>query len=71
MTKTIKQFAQKLESKVSIPMFLQDETLSTMEAEDRMKNDPRYNFQVDYSKIDAVAATIILEDFLNRSSDRL
>lgn len=71
MTKTIKEFAKKLEAKVSIPMFLQDETLSTMEAEDRMKNSPRYNFQVDYSKIDAVAATIILEDFLNRSSDRL
>ena len=71
MTKTVKSFAQKLEAALSIPLFLQDETLSTKEAEDRMSRDPRYNFQVDYSKIDAVAATIILEDFLNRSSDGL
>ncbi|MCO4755577.1 MAG: Holliday junction resolvase RuvX [Bacteriovoracaceae bacterium] len=71
MTKTVLEFAKRLEKSLSIPMYLQDETLSTMEAEDRMKNSPRYNFQVDYSKIDAVAATIILEDFLNRSSDRL
>ena len=71
MTKTVKSFGLKLEASLNIPFFLQDETLSTMEAGDRMKNDPRYNFQVDYSKIDAVAATIILEDFLNRSSDKL
>jgi len=44
----------------------QDETLSTFEAESRMKNSPRYNFQVDYSQIDAVAASVILEDFIRR-----
>lgn len=44
----------------------QDETLSTFEAESRMKNSPRYNFQVDYSQIDAVAACVILEDFIRR-----
>lgn len=71
MTKTVKEFGKVLEASLSIPLYLQDETLSTKEAEDRMSRDPRYNFQVDYSKIDAVAATVILEDFLNRSSDRL
>lgn len=71
MTKTIRKFGEELKAAVNIPFYLQDETLTTMEAEDRMRNDPRYNFQVDYSKIDAVSATIILEDFLNRSSDRL
>lgn len=45
----------------------QDETLSTFEAESRMKNSPRYNFQVDYSQIDAVAASVILEDFIRRT----
>lgn len=71
MTKTVKEFAKILEAALEIPLYLQDETLSTKEAEERMSRDPRYNFQVDYSKIDAVAATIILEDFLNRSSDEL
>jgi putative Holliday junction resolvase len=42
----------------------QDETLSTYEAEERMKRSPRYNFQVNLSEIDAVSATVILEDFL-------
>jgi putative Holliday junction resolvase len=63
-TKHIKQFALKLEAETSIPVYQQDETLSTYEAEDRMKNSPRYNFKVDMTQIDAVAATIILEDFL-------
>lgn len=44
----------------------QDETLSTFEAESRMKNSPRYNFTVDYQQIDAVAASVILEDFIRR-----
>lgn len=68
MTQTVLQFSQILISKSSIPVHLQDETLSTKEAEERMRNDPRYNFEVDYTKIDAVAATIILEDFLARNS---
>lgn len=67
MTKTVKEFGKLLEQSLELPLYYQDETLSTKEAEDRMSKDPRYNFQVDYSKIDAVAATIILEDFLNRS----
>lgn len=71
MTKTVKAFGKAFAKSLDVPFYLQDETLSTKEAEDRMARDPRYNFQVDYSKIDAVAATIILEDFLNRSSDGL
>jgi putative Holliday junction resolvase len=44
----------------------QDETLSTYEAESRMKNSPQYNFQIDLTKIDSVAACVILEDFIRR-----
>jgi putative holliday junction resolvase len=44
----------------------QNETLSTFEAESRMKASPNYNFQVDLSQIDAVAACVILEDFIRR-----
>jgi putative Holliday junction resolvase len=44
--------------------YFQDETLTTKEAEDRMKNSPEYNFKVDPTKIDCLSAVIILEDFL-------
>jgi putative Holliday junction resolvase len=50
----------------TLPIEEQDETLSTFEAETRMKNSPRYNFQVDLKQIDAVAASVILEDFIRR-----
>ncbi len=50
----------------TLPVEEQDETLSTFEAENRMKNSPRYNFQVDLKQIDAVAASVILEDFIRR-----
>lgn len=50
----------------TLPIEEQDETLSTFEAENRMKNSPRYNFQVDLRQIDAVAASVILEDFIRR-----
>jgi putative Holliday junction resolvase len=69
MTKTVKAFAEKLKVSTTCELYFQDETLSSYEAEERMKNDPRYNFKVDLTKIDAVAASIILEDFLKRSSD--
>jgi putative Holliday junction resolvase len=65
MTKTVKAFAQLLHQKTDLPIILQDETLTTYEAEQRMKNSPRYNFKVDPKQIDALAASIILEDFLN------
>lgn len=64
MTKTVKKFAHKLEVSLKLPLFLQDETLSSFEAEERMKNSPKYNFKVDLKKIDELAASIILEDFL-------
>lgn len=64
MTKTVREFAKKLEEQTSLPLQLQDETLSSYEAEDRMKNSPQYNFKVDPKKIDELAASIILEDFL-------
>jgi putative Holliday junction resolvase len=48
----------------------QDETLSTFEAESRMKSSPQYNFQVNLTQIDALAACVILEDFIRRKKDR-
>ncbi len=54
----------------TLPIDDQDETLSTYEAQERMKRSPRYNFRVDLKQIDAVAASVILEDFIRRTKDR-
>ena len=67
MTKTVKAFINSLEAETSADVFTEDETLTTFEAEERMKQDPRYNFQVDLSKIDELCATIILEQFFKNS----
>jgi putative Holliday junction resolvase len=64
-TKRIKEFGGQL--KTACPdqeFFEQDETLTTVAAQDRMKCSPQFNFKVDVTKIDCVAATIILEDFI-------
>lgn len=68
MTKTVQDFIQKLKTSSPIPVFEIDETLTTFEAEERMKNDPRFNFQVDMKQIDAMSAVIILEEFVKSFS---
>jgi putative holliday junction resolvase len=65
-TQKAQDFINLLSEHFALPIQPQDETLSTFEAESRMKSSPRYNFQVDYSQIDAVAASVILEDFIRR-----
>ena len=69
MTKTVEAFADLLSSKVGIEVFRADETLTTFEAEERMKSDPRFNFKVDMTQIDAMSALIILEEFVKNFSD--
>lgn len=64
-TKEVKSFAQELQSKISIPLFCQDEALTTYEAQERMKQDPNFNFKVDLKQIDALSAAIIIEEYLN------
>jgi putative holliday junction resolvase len=70
MTEIVKRFGERLQlSYPDLRVFFQDETLSSFEAEDRMKKDPRYNFKVNPKEIDALAASIILEDFLREKKD--
>lgn len=65
MTQLVRKFGESLQKEMtSVSLHFQDETLSTYEAEERMKNDPRFNFKVDYQKIDALSASIIIEQFL-------
>ncbi len=65
-TERARAFVSMIREQIALPVEEQDETLSTFEAESRMKNSPQYNFQVDLSQIDAVAACVILEDFIRR-----
>lgn len=70
MTKTILSFVDLAKKSLpKIEIFTVDETLTTFEAEQRMLNDPKYNFKVDLKKIDELSAAIILEQFLKNSSD--
>ena len=64
MARKIKKWALKLEMTSPVPVCFQDETLSSFEAEERMKQSPRYNFKVDKKKVHSVAACVILEDFI-------
>lgn len=65
-TERAQKFVDFIREQISQPVNEQDETLSTFEAESRMKNLPQYNFKVDLKQIDAVAACVILEDFIRR-----
>lgn len=64
MTKTVRNFIELFRQQITEKIYEQDETLSTVEAEERMKNSPRFNFKVNYQEIDAMSASIILEDFI-------
>ena len=64
MSEKIRQFGEKLQKDSSLPLSFQDETLSTYEAEQRMKNSPRFNFKVDPKQIDSMSALIILEEYI-------
>ena len=64
-TEKIKKFGELLKSSLpNVLVYFQDETLSTFDAKDRMKNSPEFNFKVSMDKIDMVSAVIILEDFI-------
>lgn len=67
LTKEMLLFAEELQKNVTIPVYTIDETLTTFEAEQRMMSDPKYNFKVDIQKIDAVCATIIMEEFIKNT----
>ncbi len=64
-TKKIRAIGEQLQQALppTLQFFWQDESLTTFEAQDRMKNSPRYNFRVDLKQIDQLAAAIIMEDF--------
>ncbi len=69
MTKRIHKFGKKMQQNVpSCQLIFQDESLTSDEARNRMKNDPRYNFKVVESDIDKLSACIVIEDFFSSNS---
>ncbi len=64
MTIRVEGFGKLLKQSLPCSLVFQDESLTSYEAEDRMKNSPLYHFKVNKDKVDALSAVIILEDFL-------
>ena len=61
-TKTVRAFANALQPAVPVPLFLQDEAVTSRQAEDELRARGKPYAKGD---IDALSATYILEDFLH------
>jgi putative Holliday junction resolvase len=60
----VEAFARALEQRVGIPVILQDERLSSHEADSRLAERER-NWRRRKPKLDAAAAAIVLQDYLD------
>ena len=70
-TKLVETFARAIESRITVPVVLQDERLSSREAESRLAA-READWRKRKAKLDAAAAAIILQDYLDsRPSQRL
>jgi putative Holliday junction resolvase len=56
----VRQFCDNTLKKLNLPIIMQDETLSTVKAEEWLKNNNHKK-----ASLDSVSAVIILEDYLN------
>jgi len=64
MTPRVEQFARKLETRTSLPVTLQDERLSSREAESRLAVRDK-DWRSRKARLDAAAAAVILQDYLD------
>lgn len=64
MTPRVEQFARKLIERTSLPVSLQDERLSSREAESRLALRDK-DWRSRKARLDAAAAAIILQDYLD------
>ncbi|HEY4691547.1 MAG TPA: Holliday junction resolvase RuvX [Anaerolineae bacterium] len=60
----VRRYADALSAAISVPVFFQDERYTSVEAEERLKEAPRKRRAK--GAIDAAAAAIILQDYLNQ-----
>ena len=63
-TAVIETFARLLEAKITVPVVLQDERLSSHEAESRLA-ERESDWRKRKAKLDAMAAAVILQDYLD------
>jgi len=63
-TKHVEAFARAIEAQIAVPVVLQDERLSSHEAETRLAV-RESDWRKRKAKLDAAAAAIILQDFLD------
>ena len=63
-TPRVEAFKRALEARVGVPVILQDERLSSHEAEERLSTRER-DWRRRKQKLDAAAAAVILQDYLD------
>ncbi len=66
-TAKVQTFALGLESRIGLPVVLQDERLTSREAESRLAVREK-NWRVRKARLDAAAAAVILQDYLDEHS---
>jgi putative holliday junction resolvase len=64
LTRRVEQFARDLSHRTQLPVSLQDERLSSHEAESRLALREK-NWRVRKQRLDAAAAAVILQDYLD------
>lgn len=64
LTPRVEQFARQLAIKTALPVALQDERLSSREAESRLALNDK-NWRSRKARLDAAAAAVILQDYLD------
>ena len=69
LTPRVQQFARDLGLTTQLPVVLQDERLTSVEAESRLAEREK-NWRARKQKLDAAAAAIILQDYLDTRSTR-
>jgi putative Holliday junction resolvase len=69
MTARVEAFAARLGQCVRLPIALQDERLSSVEAESRLSEREK-DWRVRKQRLDAAAAALILQDYLDSRPDR-
>lgn len=65
-TRSIIEFVKQLEHKLTIPIYMQDETLTSVQAEKELMSNGK---SADKMTVDELAATYILEDFLSQHKE--
>ena len=69
LTPIVETFAQSLQARIDVPVVLQDERLSSTEAESRLARRER-DWRKRKQQLDAAAAAVILQDYLDNRPRR-